>query len=198
MMAYRTAVHSTTQQTPYFMMFGREILLPIDILYGNPNPSNEETEDYATEVRRRLESAFEIARANIATQHQRQKRNYDQRQYGKPYAPGDFVWFYNPRRKKGISVKLARNWQGPYLVLKRLNDTTYRIQKDKKAIPRVVHYDRLKLYRREKAQAWPTQDNEPTVEVTDDSTSESEAEDDDVPVELERPKRTIKPPKRYQ
>jgi hypothetical protein len=37
MMAYRTAVHSTTGETPFSMMFGREILLPIDVLYGDPN-----------------------------------------------------------------------------------------------------------------------------------------------------------------
>jgi hypothetical protein len=29
MMAYHTAVHSTTGETPFSMMFGREILLPL-------------------------------------------------------------------------------------------------------------------------------------------------------------------------
>ena len=34
MMAYRSSVHEATTFTPYFMMFGREICLPIDIMFG--------------------------------------------------------------------------------------------------------------------------------------------------------------------
>ena len=32
MMAYRSSVHKATTFTPYFMMFGREICLPVDIM----------------------------------------------------------------------------------------------------------------------------------------------------------------------
>ncbi|CAC5365555.1 unnamed protein product [Mytilus coruscus] len=34
MMAYRSSVHETLGETPYFMMMGREVRLPIDLIYG--------------------------------------------------------------------------------------------------------------------------------------------------------------------
>lgn len=36
MMAYRSAVHETTKVSPYEMMFGRTINLPIDLVIGHP------------------------------------------------------------------------------------------------------------------------------------------------------------------
>ena len=38
LMAYRSSVHETTKQTPACLMFGRELVLPIDLLYGHPPP----------------------------------------------------------------------------------------------------------------------------------------------------------------
>ena len=35
----------------------------------------------------------------------------------------------SPQRKKGLSPKLQTNWDGPYKIIKRLNDVVYRIQK---------------------------------------------------------------------
>ena len=36
LMAYRSSVHETTKQTPACLMFGRELNLPIDLLYCRP------------------------------------------------------------------------------------------------------------------------------------------------------------------
>ena len=36
MLAYRTSVQETTGMTPFNLTFGREVQLPIDIMYGNP------------------------------------------------------------------------------------------------------------------------------------------------------------------
>jgi hypothetical protein len=37
MMAYRAAVHETTKVSPYELMFGRTINLPIDLVIGHPD-----------------------------------------------------------------------------------------------------------------------------------------------------------------
>ena len=49
------------------------------------------------------------------------------------------MWLYNPQRKKGKSPKLSRPWEGPYVVVERLNDVVYRIQRGPRAKPKVVH-----------------------------------------------------------
>ncbi len=43
LLAYRSAVHERTGQTPSFLMFGTEVNLPVDLLFGHP-PSSKETE----------------------------------------------------------------------------------------------------------------------------------------------------------
>ena len=40
---------------------------------------------------------------------------------------GDFIWLYNPAKKKGVSPKLTSKWEGPYLVVNKLSDVNYRI-----------------------------------------------------------------------
>ncbi|KAJ8952330.1 hypothetical protein NQ318_017224 [Aromia moschata] len=60
----------------------------------------------------------------------------------------DEVWFYNPARKKGKCTKLQKSWEGPYKVIKRLNDGVYRIQRGPRAKMKVVHLDRLAPYSR--------------------------------------------------
>ena len=76
----------------------------------------------------------------------RQKQYYDRRLFGKPYEIEDAVWLYNARRKPGIAPKLANRWEGPFLIIERLADVTYRIQKGPRGRPKVVHFDRLKAY----------------------------------------------------
>ena len=53
------------------------------------------------------------------------------------------VWLWNPVRCKGLSRKFQSNWDGPYTVLKNVNDVVICIRKSPSAKPKVVHYDRL-------------------------------------------------------
>ena len=59
------------------------------------------------------------------------------------FGSGDLVWLHNPQRKKGISPKLRRPWEGPYVAVEQLNDVVYRIQWGPWKKPEVVHRDRL-------------------------------------------------------
>ena len=36
MMAYHASVHETTKATPFSLIFGREVQLPIDVMFGKP------------------------------------------------------------------------------------------------------------------------------------------------------------------
>ena len=58
MMAYRSSVNESTGLTPAMLMFGHEIRLPLDIVFGtSPGEDNEKTE-YASSLREKLETAF--------------------------------------------------------------------------------------------------------------------------------------------
>lgn len=56
------------------------------------------------------------------------KRYYDIDTQESKLEVGDPVWLYNPQQKKGLSPKLQKPWQGPYVIIKRINDLIYRIQ----------------------------------------------------------------------
>ena len=44
------------------------------------------------------------------------------------FEEGDAVWLHNPCKKVGHSPKLMRPWEGPYTIIKVINDVVYRIQ----------------------------------------------------------------------
>jgi hypothetical protein len=45
------------------------------------------------------------------------------------FREGDLVWLFNRQRKKGRCPKLQPSWEGPFLILTRINDVVYRIQR---------------------------------------------------------------------
>ena len=87
----------------------------------------------------------------------RQKKNYDHKAQAGGYNKGDAVWLHNPKRKKEFGPKLQCPWDGPYLVVR---DVTYRIQRGTRSLPRMVHYNHLKLYCGENPPTWLKSSNE--------------------------------------
>ena len=63
LLAYCSAVHESTGQTPSCLMFGREVNLPVDLLYGRPLDKQkfETVEDYVDQLRNRMENVCEDA-----------------------------------------------------------------------------------------------------------------------------------------
>ena len=82
------------------------------------------------------------------------KSHYHLQAIGDELKEGDAVWLYNPQRKKGVSPKLSRLWQGPYVVMRKLNDLVYRIQLGPRQKPKVVHRNRLWTYNERHSPTW--------------------------------------------
>ena len=143
LMAYRSAVHETTGQTPANILFGRELRLPCDLVFGSKPGEDLAGEDYVTCLRKRMDGIHERVRSNIQDASDKMKDHYDIRAEKGGYQPGDLVWLYNPQKRRGLSPKLQRNWEGPYEIMKRINDVVYRIRKTPNGKPRVVHFNRL-------------------------------------------------------
>ena len=120
--------------------------MPIDIMYGSPSPKSSTVSEFASRLRANLESAYERVRDKNGRVLDRQKEIYDQRVHGKPFATGDLVWLHSPAVPRGQSRKLHRPWSGPYRVVSKLSEVTYRIQNTRARRQRlVVHFDCLKV-----------------------------------------------------
>jgi hypothetical protein len=64
---------------------------------------------------------------SFAREHLELKSDKMKEHSGDELEEGDVVWLHNSQRKKGISPKLSRPWQGPYTVIKKINNLVYRI-----------------------------------------------------------------------
>ena len=144
LMAYRSAVQESTGETPNMLMLGREVNTPTEMLVDRPPDWPDLNTDYARWLRDQLQVAWERARVLYKESAIRQKKYYDQRAQGGRFIRGGLVWLHQVRLKKGACPKLQNPWCGPWMVMDKLSDVTYRIQQGPSGKPKVVHFDRLK------------------------------------------------------
>ena len=90
-MASRRAVQASTGNTPFFLLYGREMRLPLDVIY-HPPERDQSRIDYAIEVRTILDKAYGVGRDQLQLAHKRQKNYYDRRSRGKRFKKGKSVW----------------------------------------------------------------------------------------------------------
>ena len=123
-----------------------------------------------------------LARRHLSKAAMRQKRSYDKRLAVRPFVIGDSVWLHNVWKKKGRNPKLDSPWEGSYLVISVLSDVVNRIQKSRKAKPKVVHSDRLKPYLGPPPERWIPRRQ---TQLSNPREEEREASDVDSPVFVE-------------
>ena len=150
LLAYRTAVHTTTKMTPFFLTHGREARLPIDIIFPRPPQQLELRTTYSVKLRENLDEAFRFVRDNQNKVIKREAALYSGTLDGEQLQEGDLVWYYSPRQNPGQVKKLHQGWCGPFKITKVISEVTYLITPDgdwtqnRPTIPCVVH--RLKRY----------------------------------------------------
>lgn len=148
--AYRTAIHESTQFTPYHLTFGRSPMLPVDVMLGRqPSKLVEDGEvvklpHFVEETHQYFNDAYATVRSNLTQAHQRQKLAFDKKEHGETFRVGDRVWLYTPAVKEGRSRKLATQWRGPYTIVDKTSSVNYRIQLIGTTHQTVVHRNRLK------------------------------------------------------
>ena len=151
--AMRTAVCSSTGLAPYQILFGRDASQPIDLVFGGPPTEGPEAPGdhhrYAAKLTERIQRAHTYARQHLGTAVRRQRRQYhlDRR----TFEAGALVWLFTPVTKAGESKKLTSCYSGPWQIVEKINELTFRLRpspgwSDEKG-ERVCSIDRLKPYR---------------------------------------------------
>ncbi|XP_053390530.1 uncharacterized protein LOC128553412 [Mercenaria mercenaria] len=154
-LAYNSSTHSSTGFSPSMMMFGREMNLPIDLALGKPvDEKSKYVTNYVVDLEEAMTDIHEIARESLGQTAISMKTQYDKGKFHNNYEPGDAVWFFNSRRRKGLSPKLQNPWTGPYMVVKKWGDILYGIKQTQNAKLQIVHHDKLKKYQGEDAPKW--------------------------------------------
>ena len=144
MMAYRSAVQESTGVTPHSMMFGDELPVPLDWVFGSPKSVPQDKVLYVKELRSKIQSAYEMARKSLLSAILRQKRSYDKGVKNVNFKVGDFVMCHDKTKKLHRNPALRPKWRGPYIVINKLSPANCTIQLNAGAKPVNVHVDRLK------------------------------------------------------
>ena len=146
MMAYNSSPQESTGLSPHMLMFGDEMPVPLDWVFGQPRHVPQDKVVYVRDLRSRIQAAYEQARKALMVAAKRQKRNYDPKVRNIQFSPGDIVMCHTKSRTKGRNPALTRKWLGPFVIMRMPNPATAKIQESAKDTGKIVHVDRLKHF----------------------------------------------------
>ena len=116
--AYWTSVQESTQESPFFLLYGRDPLLPSELGLSTPlGQCNLDLVSYKEELVTRLSQARILAKEHVKKAQWAQKRQYDKKSQAVPLRVGDRVFLHVPSTKQGKAYKFAKPFKGPFRVL---------------------------------------------------------------------------------
>jgi transposase InsO family protein len=147
--AYRTSPQATTGDSPFYLLYGREPRLPLDITLLPPKVDRLSTSiaEHRARIVSQLEEAQRLAKQNTERTQQQMKERYDLKTAPVPFTIGQRVWVFTPKTRKGLSKKLLHRWHGPYRIVEKLSPVNFRLRTAANRLVSVpVHANRMKPY----------------------------------------------------
>ena len=126
MFAYNTAYQEALQDSPFFVLYGRDAVLPSETWVFNPESRVRYQQDQRgpkgsrTEFMKRFENVWN--RAAQATRKVVDRRLKDSKRKDVSFDVGQQVWVYIPEIfRDGVHQKLLFKWHGPYRVIEEVS-----------------------------------------------------------------------------
>ena len=96
LMAYRTAVHDTTGETPAMIMLGRNLRLPIDLFIGHPKKEAPmHKSGYVEYLHSQMETVHNFGQEHLKQRSDKMKEYFYSEATECELERGDPVWLYN-------------------------------------------------------------------------------------------------------
>jgi len=118
--AYKSTANKTTGYSPHYLMFGREMSLPIDNLFNFESMHKQKTcySEFVDKWHKNMKEAFEIVHNKTSKSNTYSKALYDKKIKGSFINPDDRVLVKNVRQRGGTG-KLRSYWESKiYRVIK--------------------------------------------------------------------------------
>ena len=116
--AYRATVQESVQDTPFYLLYGRDPRLPTSLDMDVDSPREQMNLcAYTIETTERLREAWQSAQSSIQQAQARQKLYYDSSAKKPQYQLGQRVMVFMPSAKQGKAYKFARLYHGPYRIV---------------------------------------------------------------------------------
>ena len=121
LLAYRCSMSSSTGYSPFELLFGRAMTLPIDILFALPDESTQ-LSDFVSSLRLQLQNIFDLVESRWQL-----CKSTSRRVYASKHKTGSDTMLQWPvgvalrttQKYRGCqqACKLAQPWTGPYCIL---------------------------------------------------------------------------------
>jgi transposase InsO family protein len=127
----RTTPSRATGFTPFFLVYGAEVVLPTNLEYGSPRTkayddrSNQTSREDALD---QLEEARDVALLHSARYQQSLQRYHARSVRARGFQAGDLV--LRLRQDARGRHKLTLPWEGPFIIAKILKPGTYKLAND--------------------------------------------------------------------
>ncbi|KAI1292896.1 hypothetical protein HDE_06761 [Halotydeus destructor] len=125
--AYNSSRQASTKYSPYYLMFGREPLTPVQVTLEVPKIGSKNPATYAEVLHKHMELIRDLAKENLEkVQHETVSR-YNERHRPVEFQVGDLVLVHFPTRIRQRATKLLHPWHGPYTVCAKISPLTYMV-----------------------------------------------------------------------
>jgi hypothetical protein len=154
--AYRQAIHASTGETPFHIVFGRDPTLPIDLVLNTrlDDPTDDDNSAEGQQMRgwiaaqrKRIENGVRAVRRRLLAAERQRAAQYNKTHRDVSYQVGDRVWVYYPRKEVAeASQKFAWHWHGPFRIVGMRSPVvaTIRFVTPRKIWDENVHVQRLR------------------------------------------------------
>ena len=117
----RVTQHASTGYSPFYLMFGREPMLPLDVMLSSPvshgtHDADDIESEYVAQMHDVLQSAYESTRQAQTLAASITKGRLDERKRNVSYNVNQLVVYWVERENPKIPRKLDYSWSTPHIV----------------------------------------------------------------------------------
>ena len=142
---YRTSTSSSTGESPFVMLYGRQPRLPMDVSLLPPSKLSADQSQYRSSIVKNLAIAQKLATDRNNTQQSNMKIQYDKKAAPPRFAIGQKVMVHDPTKKSGLTKKLAPHYLGPFTIIEQPSPVLVRLDGLGPQKSNIIHVNRLKL-----------------------------------------------------
>jgi hypothetical protein len=149
--SYNREAHISTSKSPFEKKIGYFPPSPLDVVYGEQGGVRENLTRDALQSEKNVENISLIhlqVHHTLRKSQEKYKARHDQQKIERKFIVGDRIWLQlNKERLEGPSKKIKDLWYGPFEVVEKVGDNSYRFSLPPYMhIYSVVNVENLKLY----------------------------------------------------